>query len=158
MNARLDGFYSVCRFKRLPLSSLSSCGPCELRAHHVTSPSLCAYVPGALSTPPNVRALKPGTSNAYQLLATTPASSVRHTGIYDTSCAARRAWRMYEGGFLHVLPFFVCTYMSVSLSLALLLYGKKNPRVILVTTDRRTTGNILWKGANFVFIVLVLLR
>lgn len=57
--------------------------------------------------------------NAYQLLATTPASSVRRTGIYDTSCAARRAWQMHEGGFLHVLPFFVYTYMFVSVSLNL---------------------------------------
>lgn len=58
--------------------------------------------------------------NAYQLLATTPASSVCHTGIYDTSCAARRAWRMYEGSFLHVLLFFV--YVHTQAFLFLLLF------------------------------------
>lgn len=155
MNACLGGFCCACRFKRLLFPS-GRCDPCQLRGHHgVSSPSSCAFVPGALFTPPDVRALKPGTSKCIS----TPCDNTGQFGAphrhlwhllrHATSLANER------GRLLARATVFVCVLAQICLSVSLFFSKEKLPEGIQVTTQ--DNKNILWKGANF-FSDLVLLR
>lgn len=115
---------SVVCFKRLLFPS-GRCGPCQQRGHHGVPPSLCAFVPGALSAPPNVRALKPGTSKCIS----TPCDNTGQFGVphrhlwHLLRCATSLA--NVRGQLLaRATVLCICTYTSFSFSFALLLLRK----------------------------------